>query len=142
MKNDETQTELKIFFVVFVVWVVDFQRGDYQRIGVFESLRHNPLVDGVTTSKTLNLYHENTIPDALLDFLKKMLHYWTGGDCFTRNDLPIDLRNIVVPFLCQFEQEPFVTSERFSLPVSFGFNVSAGFAEIDAIADDGHLLSG
>ena len=81
------------------------------------------MVDCVTTGKTLDLNDENTLPLSVLDLLQELLDDGAGGYCFARDDFTVDLRDIIMPSFCNFEQEFFVTGQSFTLAVSLRLDV-------------------
>ena len=103
------KAKLEILLVVLVVWVVDLEGGYDFGAGILERLRHNPLVDGITTGQPLHLDDENTLPQPLLHLLEELLHDRPGGDRLAGDDLPVNLGDVVGAAPGDLKEELFVT---------------------------------
>ncbi len=132
--------KLEILLVVLVCWVVDLEGGDDFRVGEFERLRDDALVDGVATGQTLDLHHQHPLPRALFHLGEEPLHDRPGGDSLAGDNFPIDFRHVVMAALGDLQKGLFVPGQRLTLATGLGFCIGAGLAQIHTERHENHLL--
>lgn len=56
------ESELKVFFVKFIIWIIGLCWSDDLRSGILESSLNNSLIDRITSCQTFHFHYEYTFP--------------------------------------------------------------------------------
>ncbi len=64
------KSEFKVFFIVFIVWIISLERCDNFCTAEFKSLRYNALIDCISACETFYLHYQHAIPHTLFYFVQ------------------------------------------------------------------------
>ena len=122
-----------MFLIIVIIGVEDLSGGDDIGAGELERPGDNALVDAVATGKALDLHDEDAVPAPRLDLGKKLLHLRAVGDGIAGDDLLIDFTDGIAALLGKGQERFAVGDKHVGLTAGFGFQIGAGFAEVDAV---------
>ena len=127
------QAELHPFLVRFLRGVVGFGRRDDQRARKLKRLGDDTLIYGIAARKTRGFGYEDALPAAILHLGEKLLHDGTVCDTLAGDDFAVDRADRQGTGLGKLHEDMLVPGEGIALAVRLGFEVRAGFAEVQGV---------
>ena len=134
------QAEFHPFLVRLLRGVVNFGRRDNQRARELERLGDDALIDRIAARQTRGFCDEDALPASILHLGEKLLHDRTVRNALAGDDLAVNCTDRQGAGLGKLHQDMLVPGEGIALAVHLGFEIRAGFAEIQGVVG-GHGIT-